>query len=176
MKYKHLIYLQPLFFSLAIIMFVACNKKSSNESDISYNRETISLNGFWQIEDCISDTVIPQAFHHTVPVPGLVNLATPSFKDAGRFISREVANHPLYKNPDLPSEAKTAPVGVSLQERNYFWYRRSFMAPDKEKIAILKINKSQFGTEVWLNDEKVGQYTYNTYRPQIQQLPGRAWY
>jgi len=78
-------------------MFVACNKKSSNESDISYNRETISLNGFWQIEDCISDTVIPQAFHHTVPVPGLVNLATPSFKDAGRFISREVANHPLYK-------------------------------------------------------------------------------
>ena len=40
-------------------------------------RETLSLDGTWEIEDGKSATEMPAAFGHTVPVPGLANLATP---------------------------------------------------------------------------------------------------
>lgn len=69
-----------------------------------------------------------------------------------------MANHPLYKNPDLPPKAKIAPVGVSLQVSNYFWYKKSFTAPAKKQVAILKINKAQFGTDVWLNGKKISNH------------------
>jgi beta-galactosidase len=154
----YFIHLRSFFFILVLPLLFSCNKISSVDDAVPDNRMTLSLNGMWEIEDCISDTVIPRIFNHTVPVPGLVNLASPSFENAGRFISRDVANHPLYKNPDLPLEAKTAPVGISLQERNYFWYRKSFTAPEKSKVAILKINKSQFGTDVWINGQKAGHH------------------
>lgn len=120
-------------------------------------RVTISLNGIWQIGESV-DSLKPVSFDHTVPVPGLVNLAKPAFEDAGKFISREVANHPLYKNPNLPKEAATAAVGISLQKRNYFWYRTIFKSPSRKEIAILKIYKAQFGTAVWLNGKRAGNH------------------
>lgn len=152
---RQLILTHPLFI---FILLIGCQARHTNQSVQEKMRETISLNGIWQIEDCISDSLMPTSFTHTVQVPGLVNLASPSFKDAGKFISRDVANHPLYKNPNLPEEARTAPVGISLQERNYFWYQKSFKAPEKRQVAILKINKAQFGTEVWLNGMKIGKH------------------
>jgi len=44
------------------------------------------------------------------------------------------------------------------QKRNYFWYQRTFRVPAKRELAILKINKAQFGTAVWLNGKKVGNH------------------
>ena len=44
------------------------------------------------------------------------------------------------------------------QDRNYFWYRKTFHAPPTRQVAILKINKAQFGTAVWLNGQKLGEY------------------
>jgi beta-galactosidase/beta-glucuronidase len=44
------------------------------------------------------------------------------------------------------------------QKRNYFWYQRTFRAPVKREVAILKINKAQFGTAVWLNGKKIGDH------------------
>ena len=43
------------------------------------------------------------------------------------------------------------------QDRDYFWYRKTFRAPAKRDLAWLKINKAQFGTAVWLNGQKLGE-------------------
>ena len=121
-------------------------------------RQTISLDGRWQITDSKSATEIPSSFTHTVPVPGLANLAKPGFKDVDKFTSREnMANR---------VRAKLAPEdwlqkywkGKVDQDRDYFWYRRTFRAPKERAVALLKINKAQFGTAVWLNGEKLGEY------------------
>ena len=44
------------------------------------------------------------------------------------------------------------------QNRNYFWYRKTFRAPAARQVAWLKISKAQFGTAVWLNGQKLGEY------------------
>ncbi|MBM3862008.1 MAG: hypothetical protein FJ395_20480 [Verrucomicrobia bacterium] len=121
-------------------------------------RQVISLDGRWQIADGKSATEIPSSFIHTVPVPGLANLAKPAFKDVDKFTSREnMANR---------VRSKLAPedwlqkywVGKVDQDRDYFWYRKTFRAPKERAVALLKINKAQFGTAVWLNGEKLGEY------------------
>ena len=121
-------------------------------------RLTVPLDGTWQIADSLLPDEVPAVFDHTGPVPGLTNLALPPFPDVDRFVSAELANHPNFQHKDLPPGAKTAAVGISLQQRNYFWYRRSFRAPKPRQVAILKINKAQFGTAVWLNGRKIGEH------------------
>ena len=121
-------------------------------------RVIVPLDGNWQIEDGVSPTLLPQKFTHQVPVPGLANLATPAFSDVDRFVSRELARHPITRPKDLPPGAANAPVGIPLQARNYFCYRRSFRAPARKQVAILKVNKAQFGTAVWLNGKKIGEH------------------
>ena len=121
-------------------------------------RLTMPLDGTWQIADSVSAEQIPAVFDHTVPVPGLANLASPPFPDVDKFISRELANHPNFQHKNLPAGAKDAPIGISLQQRNYFWYQRTFKAPARRQIAILKVNKAQFGTAVWLNGKKIGEH------------------
>jgi hypothetical protein len=121
-------------------------------------RRTQSLDGLWQIADGKSPAEMPVAFNHTVPVPGLANLARPAFADVDKFISREnLANR---------IRAKLSPAewltnywkGKVDQDRDYFWYRRTFRAPARHEVAWLKINKAQFGTAVWLNGQKLGEY------------------
>jgi beta-galactosidase len=47
--------------------------------------------------------------------------------------------------------------GKVEQERNYFWYRRTFRAPAQRAAAAwVQVNKAQFGMAVWLNGEKLG--------------------
>ena len=122
-------------------------------------RITLSLNGTWQIADSLAADAIPTAFDHQGPVPGMANLAVPHFPDVDLFDSREfLANQVHHKV--LPESTKIdMPVGVSRQNRNYFWYRRMFRAPARKQVAILKINKAQFGTAVWLNGKKIGEHT-----------------
>ena len=65
---------------------------------------------------------------------------------------------------EIPAAAATRQI-VSLDGRrqiadgkDYFWYRKTFLAARERSVALLKINKAQFGTAVWLNDEKLGEY------------------
>jgi hypothetical protein len=122
------------------------------------DRTSLSLDGVWQIEDSVSATNIPAAFTHTVPVPGMANLAKPAFPNADAFYSREqLANR--IRSKLSPSEWLTNYWnGKSDQDRNYFWYRKQFKAPATRAVALLKINKAQFGTAVWLNGRKLGEY------------------
>jgi beta-galactosidase len=122
-------------------------------------RSTVSLDGKWQIEDSLAPDAIPDRFTHTAPVPGLANLAQPAFPGVDAFYSREhLANR---------IRAKLAPEdwltnywkGKVDQDRNFFWYRKTFKAPPERAVALLKINKAQFGTAVWLNGQKLGEYT-----------------
>lgn len=121
-------------------------------------RTTVSLNGVWVMADSIEAETIPAAFTHRGPVPGLANLATPAFTNVDAFISREhMAN--LTRDGLAPAEwMKQYPKGKPDQDRNYFWYQRTFHAPSPRAVALLKINKAQFGTAVWLNGVKLGEY------------------
>ncbi len=93
-------------------------------------RQTISLDGVWQIEQGGMDAP-PTAFTHSVPVPGLVDLASPGFTDVGK---------------------------VSKQ-RQAFWYRRNFRVEKSiPEIALLKLHKSRYGVTVWLNGKLLGQH------------------
>jgi beta-galactosidase len=106
-------------------------------------RNTISLNGIWQIAEGKKD-VIPDIFTHTVPVPGLVTSSIPEFKD----VAPEVTNR------------KSATQSDPLRE--VFWYKRTFNIKSKiPAIAMLKISKAMFGSKVILNGKELGEHLPN---------------
>lgn len=118
---------------------------------------TISLNGTWQVADSVSADEIPKSSAHFGPVPGLANLASPPFPNVGAYLSHES----IWDKREfhvLPESEIVKLVPGPKQKRNYFWYRRTFRVPAKRDVAILKINKAQFGTFVWLNGKKIGHH------------------
>jgi hypothetical protein len=120
-------------------------------------RVTVPLNGSWQIGDSVAAEPAPRTFPSTVAVPGLVHNATPAFPDVDAFDSLELVNNKIAQKL-LPEAARVAAPGVSRQKRNYFWYRRTFAAPARKGTATLRVRKAQFGTAVWLNGKKMGEY------------------
>jgi beta-galactosidase len=103
-------------------------------------RNTISLDGTWQIAEGSMDT-IPGNFDHTVPVPGLVSLSIPAFKNVGPTVM------------DRRSVSQSDPL------REAFWYRRTFIINGTiPEVAILKISKAMFGTKVFLNGTDLGEH------------------
>lgn len=120
-------------------------------------RTVISLNGDWQIEDSISAGDIPASWTHTAPVPGLANLARPAFPDVDAFDSKEVLWN-RFRKGKVPESALVDGPGVPHQNRNYFWYQKTFRVPAQRQTAILKINKAQFGAAVWLNGKTIGEH------------------
>lgn len=120
-------------------------------------RQTVSLDGIWQIEESVSAEQPPAKFVHQVPVPGLVNLAKPAFAEVDRFDSQELIANRIRRG-ELPESARIQTPGLARQPRNYFWYRKEFNAGAPRAAALLKINKAQFGTAVWLNGKPLGEY------------------
>lgn len=109
-------------------------------------RQVLNLDGVWEIEQGGLDSP-PASFTHTVPVPGLVDLAKPAF----------------------------AEVGKKSGLRQAFWYRRTFRVPGEvPDLAILKIHKARYGTKVWLNGQLVGEHlpcftpAYLDVKPQLK--------
>ncbi|MDO8952566.1 MAG: hypothetical protein Q7U86_08065, partial [Draconibacterium sp.] len=127
----------------------------------SAQRETLSLNGIWEIEESVSAEKVPAKFQHKVEVPGLANLAVPVFDKVDKFYSKEYYGNywakPALQN--LGTVGDTMKIGYSFQERNYFWYRKTFETKSGFEAVILKINKAQFGTAVWVNGKKAGEST-----------------
>ena len=118
-------------------------------------RTTLSLDGQWQIADSQSPEEIPANFSHTVPVPGLAHLANPPFPDVDRFISRERVAWLISHGKAPPEWMYQYWDGKVEQDRNYFWYRKTFRAPSARAVAMLEIKKAQFGTAVWLNGRRL---------------------
>jgi len=137
---------------LAVLVFFCLSSVRA-----SAERVTLPLDGTWQIADSVAAEPAPRAFRATVAVPGLVHNARPPFPDVDAFDSVELVNNKIGQKL-LPESARVAAPGVSRQTRNYFWYRRTFAAPVTKAVATLRVNKAQFGTAVWVNGKKVGEY------------------
>jgi beta-galactosidase/beta-glucuronidase len=100
------------------------------DADRPNPRRVMSLNGTWQVAEGGMDSM-PAGFTHTVPVPGLVDMAKPAFEE----------------------------VGKKSERRQAFWYRRTFaLEGNIPPVAILKINKAKYGTKVWLNGQVIGEH------------------
>jgi beta-galactosidase len=126
-------------------------------SPVFAERVTLSLNGRWQVADSVAPEPAPRLYPSSVAVPGLVHSATPAFPDVDAFDSLELVSNRIAQG-SLPESARVEAPGVSRQKRNYFWYRRTFEAPARRAVATLRVNKAQFGTAVWLNARKIGEY------------------
>ena len=113
-------------------------------------RHIISLDGAWQLAEGTTNQP-PVRFDHTVPVPGLVDLAQPAFAPAA-FNS---------------NKRRFGPEDSALARRSY-WYRREFtIAGEVPAVATLLVRKAAFGSTVYLNGTKVGEslasFTANYY-------------
>ncbi|MDR1762989.1 MAG: hypothetical protein LBR64_03390 [Dysgonamonadaceae bacterium] len=112
----------PKFFTLllASALLFSCAQKE-------VNRLVINLNGEWQIAK--TDSLPADNFSATVPVPGLVDLASPAID----------ADSTHYEN-------------------GWYWYRRTFALPDSAfEVANLKILKARYHTKVYVNGIYAGE-------------------
>lgn len=121
-------------------------------------RNTLSLDGEWTVAESKSpEPPATSAYIRRAPVPGLANLANPPLADVDQFDSREFIAVSI-REKRLPESARVTTAGVTRQQRDYLWFRRTFQAPVATPAAILKVGKAQFGTAVWLNGIKVGEH------------------
>jgi hypothetical protein len=129
-------------------------------AQVAETRNTVSLDGTWQIADSVAADTQPAVYDHSVPVPGLAHSATPPFKNVDQFQSRQLLSNLVdqgkYSKTDYDKLGSSR--GISHQKRNYFWYRRTFIAPPQRSVALLRINKAQFGITVYLNGVKLGEH------------------
>ena len=131
----------PVFLALCSLLLMQCNQ------DVE-RRETISLNGTWQIAEGKKD-IVPPVFNHTIPVPGQILLAEPAFENAAPDV-------PDRNSPDM-SPNDYYPQQDSL--RDAYWYRRMVNIPKSiPETAILKVGKAMFGTKVFVNGAFVGEH------------------
>lgn len=105
------------------------------------NRVVISLNGLWHIAEGTMDK-IPETFNRSIVVPGLVDMAEPSFIEAGP----KVPNRSSFPQKD--------------KRRDAFWYRRTFKVSGPIlPVAQLRIGKATYGTRVFLNGQLIGDHS-----------------
>ena len=117
---------------LILVILTSCRQ--------SEKRDTISLNGTWQIAEGTMSG-IPTTFDRSVPVPGLVSLASPPFINAGPRVSNRQS---LIQKDTL---------------REAFWYHRKFIINvDLPPNAVLKVSKAMFGTKAILNGKDLGEH------------------
>ena len=138
-------------YALIIIFLISSNL-------LLAQRTVISLNGEWEIEDGIEPDAIPETFEHTVQVPGMVNQSVPAFQDVDQFDGLDYLQNGFVRAQIKEVNVDTVKVGIPHQERKYFWYRKEFEVENKKDLVVLRINKAQFGTSVWVNGEKVGSH------------------
>lgn len=110
-------------------------------------RRALSLNGTWQVAEGKLNTV-PTSFDHTVPVPGLLDMATPPFEKPGTSVPSEARKNYLARPADPLREA--------------FWYRRTFKVEGAlPAVALLKVHKAKYGAKVLVNGQTVGEHAPN---------------
>jgi hypothetical protein len=129
-------------------------------ADGKNHRTTVSLNGQWDVDESVNADSIPKTYGHKAPVPGLTHSAVPAFPDVDEYQTRQLLSDMVeFDGLSKADYEKTAgTLGWSHQQRNYFWYRKTFDAPVRNAVALLKVNKAQFGTVVYLNGVRIGEH------------------
>ncbi len=119
-----------ILFVILLFIWGGCLGERKTSTKSTGDRHVINLDGNWEISQGSMD-LIPSSFEHKVPVPGLVDMAEPSFDE----------------------------VGKKSERRQAFWYRRTFTVGGQvPAVAILKIHKAKYGTKVFLNGNFVGEH------------------
>jgi beta-galactosidase len=98
-----------------------------------HERKVLILNGDWDLAQTDTPSSIPVDFDHKVPVPGLIDMASPEIglDQDGQF------------------------------EDRLFWYRKTFIMDEANRQVVqLKINKAKYFTRVYLNRNFVGESPY----------------
>lgn len=140
------------------------NILKNDETKIIGKRTVVNLNGNWAVGESMEAEAIAEVFDHRADVPGVLSTADPPFVDCGKFSTRfyEYAKDNWKMctggviNMPVDEEVKASEIGISRQPRNYFWYKRTFMAPVEHTYADLIVLKARFGSKVWLNGTVVG--------------------
>lgn len=128
------------FLFTVLLILNGCSGKSGQ-------RETISLNGTWQIAEGKKD-IMPPVYNHTITVPGLVTLAEPEFENAAPPVPDRYSD----RNPN-----KYYPQQDSI--RDAYWYRKMVtISKNIPEVALLKVGKAMFGTKVFVNGTFVGEH------------------
>ncbi len=96
------------------------------------DRKILSLNGEWELAKTSGE--MPIEYSSKVPVPGLVDLASPAVDT----------------------------VMAMYADSSWYWHKRFFNVDDFDyDIIRLKINKAKYHTKVYVNGEFVGENLYN---------------
>ncbi|MFE7978842.1 glycoside hydrolase family 2 TIM barrel-domain containing protein [Streptomyces shenzhenensis] len=96
-------------------------------------RSIINLDGTWDAAEGNLKEV-PADFAHSVPVPGLLDMASPAF----------------------------AEIGLQSTLREAFWVRREFdLDREPAPLNLLRIGKARYGTKVFLNGVGIGEHRPN---------------
>ncbi len=141
------------------------NIVKNGETLLVGKRTIVNLNGDWQVGESVGADAAESAYDHSCAVPGLLSNAKPGFQDVGEFKSRMLQYcFEGYRTctggvVDIPMDEKAlaGEFGVSYQERSYFWYKKTFLAPKRHQHADLIVLKARFGSKVWVNGEVVGE-------------------
>ncbi len=107
-------------------------------------RTFVSLDGEWDIADSKVADVIPTHFAHKTPVPGLAHSSTPAFADVDLFYSRQVIQNRVAEGKLQTALVRNA--GAARQDRNWFWYHRTFEVDEKRSLlscASTKLSLAQ---------------------------------
>jgi beta-galactosidase len=144
LKNKILLAMNPrihkIIFLLSAIFILSGITGSGVAAGVKGERKVISLNGIWQIAEGGMEK-IPSRFDHSIVVPGLLDMAEPSFKEPGPKVS------------DRSAQSQKDPL------RDAFWYRRTFsLSGPIEDFAQLRIGKAMYGTRVFLNGKLIGDH------------------
>jgi hypothetical protein len=91
----------------------------------------VSLNGQWEIAKTGGE--LPDVFSATIPVPGVVDLASPALDTAGTI----------------------------YQDSSWYWHKRTFDLSDTDFDVIrLKVYKAKYHTKVYINGQFAGENYY----------------
>jgi len=124
---------------IIILVLVALN--------VQAQRSVIDLNGTWEF-DRTEKAFPPAEFKRKIQVPGLIHLAEPKIDDYDIWFKRPIASetkeaHGVYDIDYVPK---------------YNWYRKSIRIDNKlkGKELLLRIKKSQYVTQVYVNGIDMG--------------------
>lgn len=109
----------------------------------------MNLNGVWDFEQTTTAWV-PATFTRSIPIPGLVHLATPRIDEYEKF----------FKRPGKVEAKKEHGVYNIDYTPKYSWYRKKLFIPHdvKDLEGVLTIKKSQYVTQIFVNGIGLGSF------------------
>lgn len=126
---------------LVVIMLILLSFQATAQ------RTIVDLNGTWQF-DRTEKAFPPKKFKRTIPVPGLIHLATPKIDDYDVW----------FKKPETVITKDAHGVYDIDYVPKYNWYKKMVLIDKAHETSrvLLRIKKSQYVTQVYINGIDMG--------------------